>query len=172
MNMIRMMAIGVAAALAASLAGCSKPPAYNTASTVKEIMAGVIDPQAQVFWHSSGSVDDAAGSHTLTPTTPEGWAAAEHAMTTVAEAGNLLMLPGRAPDEEDWVKFAKQMTDQALAARAATRAKDGDKMFEIGAAMYDTCQACHQKYLLPYLDANGKPKPGSPLADAPPAKGG
>ena len=169
-----MFRIAVVASVAAlGLAGCAKkPPPYNTTSTVKDVMTGVIDPQALVFWNSSGSTEDAAGSHVLTPTTPEGWAAAEHAMTAVAEAGNLLMLPGRAPDDGDWVKFAKQMTDQALLARAATRARNGDKMFEIGAAMYDGCQACHQKYLLPYLDANGKPKPGSPLADAPPVKKG
>jgi hypothetical protein len=55
----------------------------------------------------------------------------------------------------NWTKFARQMSDIALQARAATRAKNGDK-----------------KHLLPYLDQNGKPKPGSPLVDAPPAKGG
>jgi len=83
-------------------------------------------------------------------------------MTTVAEAGNLMMLPGRAPDEGDWMKFAKAMTDQALLARAAVQAKNGDKMFETGAALYDTCTACHQKYLLPFLDSNGKMKPTAP----------
>jgi hypothetical protein len=146
--------------LALALAGCTKPPPpYSTASTVKDIMVGITDPQAQVFWHSSGSNDTAKGTETLTPTTKEGWAAAENAMTAVAESGNLLMLPGRARDEADWMKMAKAMTDEALAARAAVRAKDGDKMFETGAALYDTCSACHQKYLLPFLGPDGKMKP-------------
>lgn len=150
----------LALSLAAALAGCSKPPPpYNTTSTVRDIMAGVTDPQAQVFWHSSGSNDTAAGSETLTPTTKEGWDAAEHAMTAVAESGNLLMLRPRVNDNGDWVKFAKAMTDQALLARAAVRAKNGDDMFKTGAALYDTCTACHAKYLLPFLDAKGKMKP-------------
>jgi hypothetical protein len=153
---------------AASLAGCAKPVPYNTSSTVKDIMVGITDPQAQVFWHSSGSNDTAKGTETLTPTTKEGWAAAENAMTAVAESGNLLMLRPRANDNGDWNKFSKAMTDEALAARAAVRARNGDKMFETGAALYDTCTACHQKYLLPFLDSNGKMKPvgkdGKPAA--------
>ena len=155
-------------ALAAGLAGCAKPTPYNTASSVKDIMVGIVDPQAQLFWHSSGSTDTANGTETLTPTTKEGWAAAEGAMTAVAESGNLLMLRPRPKDNGDWVKFAKAMTDQALLARAAVRAKNGDKMFETGAALYDTCSACHAKYLLPFLDSNGKMKPvgqdGKPAA--------
>jgi hypothetical protein len=155
-------------ALAAMLAGCAKPVPYNTTSTVKDIMVGITDPQAQVFWHSSGANDTANGSETLTPKTKEGWAAAENAMTAVAESGNLLMLRPRPNDNGDWNRFAKAMTDQALLARAAVRAKDGDKMFATGAALYDTCTACHTKYLLPFLDSNGKMKPvgkdGKPAA--------
>jgi hypothetical protein len=147
---------------ALALAGCTKKaaaPPYNLTISMKALMAGIVDPQAQLFWHSSGANDTAEGSQSLTPTTKEGWAAAENSMTAVAEAGNLMMLPGRARDDGDWMKFAKAMTDQALLARAAVQAKNGDKMFETGAALYDTCSACHQKYLLPFLDANGKMKP-------------
>src|SRR5207302_10844492 len=126
--MIRISMAGLVLALA--LAGCTKsPPPYNTASTVKDIMAGITDPQAQVFWHSSGANDTANGTETLTPATKEGWDAADHAMTAVAESGNLLMLRPRPNDNGDWVKFSKAMTDQALLARAAVRAKNGDKMF-------------------------------------------
>jgi hypothetical protein len=150
---------GLALVLAVGVAGCAKkPPPYETAVSMKELMAQVVDPQSQIFWHSSGSVDDEKGSHVLTPTTPEGWAAADNAMAIVAEAGNMMMLPGRAKDDGDWIKFSKAMSDQALLARAATRAKNGDKMFETGAALYETCQGCHQKYLLPTLGPDGKPK--------------
>src|SRR3954463_5347806 len=104
------VAMGLMRALAA--AGCAKkPPPYETAISMKALMAEMIDPQSQVFWHSSGSNDDATGSHSLTPTTPEGWAAAENAMTIVAEAGNAMMLPGRAKDDGDWIKFSKAMSD-------------------------------------------------------------
>ena len=175
MRGITMKRIAAAAMLAAvaGLSACSKkPPPYNMTDSVKDIMVGLVDPNAVLFWNSSGSNETAEGSQSLTPDTPEKWAAAEHAMTAVAEAGNLLMMPGRARDDGEWVKQAKAMTDLALQAREAARAKNADKMFSTGGALYDACQACHQKYLLPYLDDNGKPKPGSPRAGAPPAKGG
>src|SRR5258706_5744541 len=35
------------------------------------------------------------------------WAAVRRAAVTLAESGNLLMLPGRARDRADWIKDAK-----------------------------------------------------------------
>ena len=91
-------------ALAALLAGCGgaddgsqsnagEAPRYVKAHSLQQLMAVVIEPDAQVFWRSSGTVSDSSGVHDLTPTTPEGWTAAQSSAATVAEMGNVLMTP-------------------------------------------------------------------------------
>lgn len=153
--------ITLAAAAALLLAGCSKPEAegrYNVELPMNELMGHVIDPAAFAFWRASGSEITEEGTKSLTPTTDEGWEIAENGAATVAEAGNLLMLPGRAREEEEWFRLAKAMTDAALQARAAAMAKDEAKMFETGGKLYETCVACHEKYVAPFLDADGNMK--------------
>src|SRR5436190_17298026 len=56
-----------------ALAGCSKqaieaPPPYNVDLSTKGVMSDIIDPAAQILWHSAGTDDTAAGSKNLTPT--------------------------------------------------------------------------------------------------------
>jgi hypothetical protein len=76
------------------LAGCSPkqaveaPPPYNIEAPLNEVMSHIVDPAAQILWHSAGSVTTDKGEESLTPTTDAGWKAVDNAMTTVAEAGN------------------------------------------------------------------------------------
>lgn len=143
------------------LVGCGQkqetPPPFNVQFPMNEIMGDIIDPAAQVYWHSSGSITTEKGVESLTPTTAEGWLAADNAMTVVAEAGNLMMLPGRARDNDQWMKLAKKLTDTALAAKATVLAKDEKGMFDTGGKLYEVCTECHEKYLLPFLGPDGKP---------------
>lgn len=120
-------------------------------------MGDIIDPAAKIFWQSSGYIDSAEGTQNLRPTTEEAWLAADNAMTTVAEAGNLLMLPGRARDNAEWMRLAQDLTKAALEARAATLARDDKRMFDTGGNLYQVCTACHEKYLLPFLGPDGVP---------------
>ena len=159
----------LAAAGLSGLIACSKPaapparteaPPYNLSLDMKELMGHVIDPAAWVFWRASGEITSEKGEKSLTPTTEEGWTAAESGAAQVAEAGNLLMLPGRARDNGDWMKFARALAQQGLDAKAAAEAHDPKKMFETGAAIYQTCTGCHAKYVMPYLPKdNTKPAP-------------
>jgi hypothetical protein len=110
----------------------------------------------------------------LAPDTPEEWAAAESEATIVAEGGNLLLLPGRVrvildkedepdpADGGDWTKFSLEMTKRALAVKAATAARDKEKMFETGGELYQACVACHDKYYVPFLEEGESPNPDAP----------
>jgi hypothetical protein len=107
-----------------------------------------MEPDAQIFWRSSGTVSDTAGTRDLTPTTPEGWKAAQSAAATVAETGNLLMTPVYARDRgDDWITFAQDLVRSGKQAEQAAIARDGDAMFEAGAKLSEACSACHQAYL-------------------------
>lgn len=166
--MRRSVILGLAA-VALVTASCSpkKGPeiAYDTTSlNMKELMGHVVDFGAQTVWKSQGSYDDAQGTHSLLPTTEEGWLAAESGAATVAASANLLLLPGYRRDDADWVTFSKQLRDRAMDARAAIVAQDDKKMFQTGADLYQVCVDCHAKYVLPFLDnKTGEPIKGGPL---------
>ena len=75
------------------------------------------------------------------------WNAALDAAYTLQEAGNLLMMPGRARDEGLWMKYAQQLVDAGALAVAAARARDETKTFDAGSALYNACYACHGRYI-------------------------
>ena len=111
-------------------------------------MTGVIDPSSFKIWNASGEDVSDAGAKSRDPTTDKEWAAVSGAAVAVMEAGNLLMLPGRAYDA-DWIKRARAMSDAAATVKAAADAKDGKRVFDTGGKLYETCGACHEKILHP-----------------------
>ena len=167
------------AAMAALLAACNqKPPApaagavkFDNSLNVTEVMGHMIDPGAFMYWKGSGEEVTEAGVKDLSPTTEEGWETLVSGATIVAQAGNVLQLPGyaRAP-EADWNKYAQQLTAQALVARAAAEKHDKKAVFDEGGKLYEVCVACHKQYVIDPLikeqDKNGGP-PHDPLPSWP-----
>ena len=68
-----------------------------------------------------------------------------YAAATLAESGNLLMLPGRAIGD-DWVEYAQGLVSASELALAAARAQDADALFDAGGRIYQVCRACHNQY--------------------------
>lgn len=143
------------APLAASLlliAACSdsKPPPaapFKLDIAMKELMQHVIDPPADVFWGASGTIITAQGERDRAPTDDAGWGAAVSAAAMIAEGGNILLLPGRAVDEKEWMEAAQQLVDAGLAGMKAAQAKDKNAVFETGGQIYVVCMKCHKKYV-------------------------
>jgi hypothetical protein len=165
----------ILAGLAASCGPAPEPtPPFDTALTTQQLMLHVIDPAAIALWGRAGEMETENGVVDLAPDTPEEWAAAENEAAIVAEGGNLLILPGRVrviqdkegkldpADGGDWTKFSLEMTKRALAVKAATAARDKDKMFETGGELYQACVACHDKYYVPFLEEGESPNPDAP----------
>lgn len=112
-------------------------------------MEQVFEPTAERYWSAVGSTIDERGTHEYGPTTDAEWTALRDAATTIAEAGNLLLIDGRQVDRGDWVKFAREMIQAASEARDAAAGHDRKKVFDAGAALYDKCTQCHARYLVP-----------------------
>lgn len=142
-----MLSLGLLAAC-----GAEQPaPALPTmALSTRELMERVIDPTADLFWESSGTIITAAGETSRAPTTDGGWQAAVNAAATLVEAGNLLMMPGRARDDKEWMQFARQLQSTAAAGMKAAQAKDEKAVFDTGGDIFLACRGCHMKYLLGY----------------------
>lgn len=120
---------------------------FRTSLNLQELMAHVIDYNAFEVWHRQGwIIGDTVVE--LFPTDDDGWIAAENAARTVAEASNLLLLPGRPLDDDRaWVDFAHQLHDAAMLAGDMAEKKDKDAFFNAGTEMYRACRGCHQRYI-------------------------
>lgn len=142
------------AALAA-LAACSpaKPPAakataptFDVSLDVNELMVHVVQPAAFGVWGSAGYIITKDGETSLRPTTEAGWLNAENGAAALIEAGNDLMLPGRARDNGDWAKYAHELTAAGKAAKAAIETHDEEAIFAVGSRIDVVCDQCHEKY--------------------------
>jgi len=113
--------------------------------TMSELMVDIIYPTSDAILYIS----------TRTPTNQAEWNALEGKALMLAEAGNLLMMPGRARDER-WMEDAKLMRDAAAAAFRAAKAKDVDALADLNDAVYTSCTTCHQHYRPNY--GRGQPR--------------
>jgi hypothetical protein len=148
--MVRMARLAACLCLLAACSPAQTPPTLKTALGLKELMEHVVDPSADAFWLASGTIITAKGETSRAPTTDAGWEAAVNAAATLVESGNLLMMPGRARDQKEWVLFAQQLADAGAAGMKAAQAKDERAVFETGGQIYIACRSCHMKYLLGY----------------------
>ncbi len=144
---------GIAPALIA-LAACAAPAdedRYIAVADMPELMAHVLEPNAQVYWRAVGWVIDAEGEQELRPETEEEWRAVENAAFVVAEAGNLLMMDGRALDDGPWMTMSQALIDIGRRAVQVAEERDEQAVFDVGAEMYFVCTQCHATYALETL---------------------
>jgi cytochrome c556 len=134
--------------LAGACNSAPSPPPYKPVADLKQLMTSVIEPAADEYWDAVGTVIDGEGIHEIAPQTQEDWDAARNHAYVITEAGNLLMMPTRAKDDGDWMKFSQALIDSGLKAVRAAEARDRDAVFDAGAEVYDVCTQCHAKYAL------------------------
>jgi cytochrome c556 len=121
---------------AAALAQAPSEP-FPTAASVKQLMLDLIHPSSNdilLVIYRGGPKDD------------QEWAAVRRAAVTLAESGNLLMMPGRVRDRADWMKDAKLLVDAGNAAYKAAQAKDGNALAALAGALDASCTTCHKQY--------------------------
>lgn len=115
---------------------------------VKDVMRHIVNPAAEAFWARSGEIDDEKGANDRTPKDDENWKISLDSAAQLVEAGNLLQMEGRARDPNGpWMKYAIQLTNAGLAGMTAAQARNHDKTFDAGSAMYDACYGCHGRYI-------------------------
>ena len=83
---------------------------------------------------------------TRTPKNDAEWTELQGKTLMVAESANLLMMPGRARDNDRWMSDAKLMLDAAAAAFAAAKKKDVDALIDLNDQLYQSCVTCHEQY--------------------------
>jgi hypothetical protein len=146
-----LIAIGVMVGAAAARGQRGSAPASGNQSpttarvgTMSELMVHLIYPTSDAVFYISSR----------TPTTDAEWGELQAKTLTLAEAANLLMMPGRTR-QGGWNKDARLMLDAAWAAFKAAKAKDPSGVEAVTDQLYESCVSCHKAYRKDY----GKPKP-------------
>lgn len=143
---MRPTSIALAAALSISCSGGPPAPPYRAVADLKQLMATVVEPAAEVYWDSVGTIIDEKGVIEIEPATVEEWDAVRNAAYVVAESGNLMMMPSRARDGGDWMTLSQAMIDVGQRAIKAAESRNKQAVFDAGAEVYDACTACHAQY--------------------------
>jgi cytochrome c556 len=181
-------ALGAAAMLV--LAGCNAaapPPASaegeatmtatgRPVASIIDLMKHEVDPSADTLWEAVASVATTTGMVDRKPATDAEWEALRSHAVRIAEASNLLMLPGRriAHDGQkledegvagnftqaeaqqaldtrhaEFAGLARALQDQAVAMIDAIDRRDVDAYLEGGGYLDDACEACHTRFWYP-----------------------
>jgi hypothetical protein len=145
---ILLAAVAALSACSPAKAPAAKAPAptFDVSLDVNELMVHVVQPAAFNVWGSAGYIINKDGETSLRPTTEAGWLNAENGAAALIEAGNVLMLPGRARDNGDWARYAHELTAAGKAAKAAIENKDEAAIFAAGDRIDVVCDQCHETY--------------------------
>jgi hypothetical protein len=149
MRVVMRIVTALAALLPACLgAGCGAPapPPLRLHADVKQLMASVIDPNADVVWDAVGTIITADGVDEIRPRDDEEWTAVAQSAWVVTEAANSLMIGNRPKDTGEWMRFAQELSDTGLRAVRAAEAHDAEALFTAGGDVYLACTACHAEY--------------------------
>jgi hypothetical protein len=141
----------------------STEPAQQVHADLNQLMRGVLYPAANVVFSAQsdnpGEIKFVPGHDPNMSTDPltssfGGWQAVENAALALAEAANLLSIPGRscsngAPvptKDPTWSTFLQQLRDVSMKAYKAAQAKDHDKIIELSEGLNASCVGCHRKW--------------------------
>ena len=126
------------------------------ASTMSELMVKIIYPASDAIFYIT----------TREPKSEAEWVELQGKALAVAESANLLMMPGRARDQDRWMQDAQLMLDAGRAAFRAAKAKDVAALDALNDQLYTSCTSCHQHYRPNY---GRRPAAAAPTVPAPPA---
>jgi len=134
---------------------------YRTHGNLNQVMRGILFPNSNVVF-AAQSEDFAKIAQDKDPSTAtdplkgvyNSWTAVEDSGYALAEAANLLMIPGRvcsngkpAPvANADWAKFVAGLRDAGMEAVKAAKAKSTDAIVDVSDKMTSACAACHDVY--------------------------
>jgi hypothetical protein len=131
------------------------------AATLGQLMKGVLFPSSNVIFAAQSenpadvppAKDPSMATNPLASTYGK-WEAVENSSLAIAEAANLLMIPGRkcsngrdAPlQNTDWAKFVQGLRDAGVTVYKAAQSKNQDKIVDAADVLTTACANCHEKY--------------------------
>ena len=136
-------------------------PAAQIHGNLSQVMRGILFPNSNVIFagKNANPADLKPDKDPSTATDPllstyGGWTAVENSGIALAEAANLLTIPGRkcsnghdAPiTNPDWPQLVQGLRDAGMKAYEAGKSKNMDKLVDAADTMTTACANCHEKY--------------------------
>jgi hypothetical protein len=137
------------------------PRAQQVHGNLLQVMRGVLFPNSNVVF-SAQTVDPASVKKDADPTSSVNplagaygsWEAIENSGIAMAEAANLLTLPGRVcgngkpvpVQNADWQRFVQGLRDAGMATYKAGQSKNMDMVVEAADTVTTACMNCHEVY--------------------------
>ena len=121
-------------------APASPAPAMLRVGTMAELMADIIYPTSDAIFYIT----------TREPKNDVDWNEFRAKTLMLAESANLLMMPGRARDQDRWMADTKLMLDVGQAAFRAAKRKDVAAIEALNDQLYQSCVTCHMHYRANY----------------------
>jgi hypothetical protein len=129
-----------AAGLLAMAAMAQEPapnaPGYRFVGTMSQLMIDIIYPTSDAIFYVDRDP----------PKNQKQWNDLRSQALMLAEAGNLLLMEGRARDQKNWALDSKMMIDLGAKAYTAAQNKDLDGLRALNDPLNAACVTCHQQY--------------------------
>jgi hypothetical protein len=141
--------------------GAASRPQSQVHGDLRQVMRGILFPNSNVVFFAQGNdpaavPKDADGTTSVNPLAGVygGWEAIENSSIALAEAANLLTIPGRMcangkpvpVQSADWQRFVQGLRDAGMASYKAAQSKDMDKMLDAADTLTNACSDCHDVY--------------------------
>lgn len=134
--LILLAAAAVSQAPSSAASQSSPPTGPKPVASMSELMVKIIYPYSDAIFYVEREAPKNEGE----------WMALETKTLTLAEIGNLLMSPGRAYNQDQWMKDAQLLVNAGNTAYKAARARNLQALIDLNAELYESCQSCHEHY--------------------------
>jgi hypothetical protein len=118
-----------------AVAATAQAPSFQPVGSISQLMIYVLYPTSDSLFYIERNP----------PKTDGEWNVIRNQALTLAESGNLLMMPNRVR-EGDWNKDAKMLVDVGTTAFQRAMAKDMNGILALNQQLNDACVVCHQQY--------------------------
>jgi hypothetical protein len=122
----------------------AKGPPVAPAISINALMVAQVDHSAHVLWN----VEQKGQA----PKNDADWREVEHHAIQIAASGSVIALGGTGKRDAEWAanpswtKRSQELTDSAVAALAAARAKNFDDLVKANGRLVDACEGCHKEF--------------------------
>jgi hypothetical protein len=108
----------------------------RAAGSMADLMSKIIYPTSDAVFYIK----------TRTPRNEAEWGELQGKTLMLAESANLMMMPGRARDQDRWMADTKLMLDVGIDAFRAAKRHDLAALVALNDALYESCVTCHRDY--------------------------